>query len=528
MSAESAPVAQKPERIAVVVCHGMGQQVAFDSLGTVASAVSAQLGIPLDEIRTRLVSNGERYLARAEIDVAVAGGDATSVHFYESYWAPLVEGKVTLYDTLRFLVEAGLAGVRFAFVSGEFDRWMFHTQQRFEIPARRVYQFAIAVWVILLLATTYVAIGGAFVAAAAHFFGLAPATAPHAADFLALCWTLVFTAVASATIGAAIAMGWLGVLRLARRSTRVHVAVNPLTRVRSPMVFRIVSLAFALLLVLHEIGVAINERWPEARHWMHEGEPHARSIVSMALLGGALYGIAQFLVGYVGDVAAYVSPFKVSRFQEIRSAIQAVGRFVTQHVYTALDERGAPLYDAVFFVGHSLGSVVAYDSLDDALARDARVGGWGAGSPVGAFDVVGRTRMLLTFGSPLDKTAFVFRTQGKARPSVREKVAAQVQPLIFDRGNRVGLRWVNLWSTFDWISGSLEFYDEGERISPTRRALDTDVRNVHTRANPLPWMAHTGYWSRPVMPAVIARAILGRAPAGCDAHTVEALEQAFT
>ncbi|MGA2214415.1 MAG: hypothetical protein ABSH31_14160, partial [Bryobacteraceae bacterium] len=46
-------------------------------------------------------------------------------------------------------------------------------------------------------------------------------------------------------------------------------------------------------------------------------------------------------------------------------------------------------------------------------------------------NVVGRTRALITFGSPLDKTAFLFRTQSNhPRDEMREELAASVQPLI--------------------------------------------------------------------------------------------------
>ena len=43
----------------------------------------------------------------------------------------------------------------------------------------------------------------------------------------------------------------------------------------------------------------------------------------------------EVIVQYVGDVAAYISPFAVSKFAEIRSAIQAVGLRVACAVYRA-------------------------------------------------------------------------------------------------------------------------------------------------------------------------------------------------
>jgi hypothetical protein len=135
--------------------------------------------------------------------------------------------------------------------------------------------------------------------------------------------------------------------------------------------------------------------------------------------------VRGFLVEFAGDVAAYVSPYKVSKFEEIRRAIQDRGKRVARFVYSAeSDTPGRALYDHVYVVGHSLGSVQAYDTLNDAINRDIHEHGWSAGSPEGAFGVVQRTKLLLTFGSPLDKTAFVFRTQKtETEFSVREALS---------------------------------------------------------------------------------------------------------
>jgi hypothetical protein len=72
---------------------------------------------------------------------------------------------------------------------------------------------------------------------------------------------------------------------------------------------------------------------------------------------------------------------------------------------------------APHLVGRSLGSVVAYDTLNGLLNEDVSRST--------------RTQLLLTFGSPLDKTAFLFRAQSEFS-DVREALAAATQPLIVD------------------------------------------------------------------------------------------------
>ena len=71
--------------------------------------------------------------------------------------------------------------------------------------------------------------------------------------------------------------------------------------------------------------------------------------------------VKNFLVEFAGDVAAYVEPYKVSKFEEIRRAIQDRGRKVARFIYSARDkESSSLLHDEVIVVGHSLGSVLAY------------------------------------------------------------------------------------------------------------------------------------------------------------------------
>ena len=60
----------------------------------------------------------------------------------------------------------------------------------------------------------------------------------------------------------------------------------------------------------------------------------------------------------------------------------------------------------------------------DSLLAEAELKG-----QVQVQDYVDRTKLLLTFGSPLDKTAFVFATRGDASEA-RGRLAEARQPLI--------------------------------------------------------------------------------------------------
>jgi hypothetical protein len=151
--------------------------------------------------------------------------------------------------------------------------------------------------------------------------------------------------------------------------------------------------------------------------------------------------------------------------------------------------------------------VLAYDTLNDAINRDTHENGWGPGSVADGYRVVDRTKLLLTFGSPLDKTAFVFRTQKTEREvDVREALAGAQQPLILSYTMRRA-RWINLWSPSDWISGSLGYYDAPQPLP------GQGVCNIENPGSKRPDKAHTEYWSGPLFRGVLHTALTGVCPA---------------
>jgi hypothetical protein len=237
--------------------------------------------------------------------------------------------------------------------------------------------------------------------------------------------------------------------------------------------------------------------------------------LAVAILGfvmGLAWWIRYFVVEYVGDVAIYVSSYKVSRFDAIRQKIQQAVRAVAHEIYSAgVVDHCHARYDEVVIVGHSLGSVIAYDALNEAINWDEAECGFSR-------KVTARTTRLITFGSPLDKTAFLFRTQVSSARNLREALAARQQPLILDYGRfrpRATFRWINIWSSRDYISGQLDYYDIAAnqaklpgnrpygRRNPVINCIDPDARR--------PMLAHTQYWDNSKLHKVLYRAVWARA-----------------
>ncbi len=198
--------------------------------------------------------------------------------------------------------------------------------------------------------------------------------------------------------------------------------------------------------------------------------------------------IRRVLVQYVGDVAIYVAPYKLDEFFQLRERIRDCVHKVAYAVYAQQRADGSgPEYDQVYVVGHSLGSVIVYDALNQLINADEA----NRGTP-GFLDVVGRTPLLLTFGSPLDKTAFLFGIQAQETEAAREALAASVQPLI--RGYQFRPQsWINIHSPWDIISGDLGFYDPPGSDDRKRVLNEKDPDATTLLA------AHVEYWKNPLI-----------------------------
>ena len=253
----------------------------------------------------------------------------------------------------------------------------------------------------------------------------------------------------------------------------------------------LVASAFAVLVVLAFLLVLA---FYEALKNPSDGNATVIVISGLAwpLLIAASSYIRKILIQYVGDVAIYVTAHTLDSFNDVRKEIKKSVHDVAQSIYSLNDKAGKEEYKEVIVVGHSLGSVIVYDALNQLINEDI--------SNANALTVVERTKLLLTFGSPLDKTAFIFGMQAKDTSEAREALAASVQPLIRDYSFRPK-QWINIYSPWDIISGSLGLYDPRN---------STDSRRVGNIADPDATtflIAHTEYWGNPLVVETIYNAL---------------------
>lgn len=495
--------------VAVVVCHGMGQQVPFETLECLAQSLRMASGDPKREVRTEVVRLAQMPsktsprppepvdLRRAEIDLP-AGRGGQRVHLYEAYWAPITEGQVGLRDVFWFLLTAGVLGFVRWFQSRRFDRWMFGRWVEFDVPMRTP---AKLLGIVLIIASLAVINGVLAAVVSARLLGQARQW-PGPELFRALS-----SDIAIASLGlVAVVLGVALVPRVLKVLGHVAASYGAWTTILAGLA---AILTGGALCVVH-IAASQFGRIPPGG-WLGDDLERLRGLRYVLLVGFvwvppvlAALVVRRFMVEYVGDVVAYISSHSVNKFNEMRKAIHKVSSDVAGAVYRAVGEDGQPLYARVVVVGHSLGSVVAYDTLNSLLIQD-RLDGESAG-------VQRRTAMLLTFGSPLNKTAYIFRNQRAKGSEVRETMAAAIQPLISSPDNRT-MPWVNIYSRNDWIGGKLDFYD----LNPPDPKWMVDNKEDEDARTPL--AAHGEHWSNPMLSEVLKLAIVG-APRSTSAGIV--------
>ncbi|HEX8672077.1 MAG TPA: hypothetical protein VF710_09320, partial [Longimicrobium sp.] len=372
------PVPVRVERVAVLVCHGMGQQVPYETLDCVAKALAskeeaAQRAAPpnnekVAKPRVSFARIGKQRLARAELTVAGADG-LREVHVYEGYWAPLMEGRVAAWDVTKFLFGAGATGLRYAW-RGKWDRWMFGSPQTLKIKKSTKWALFTAFVVVISALALYGVLLAVALAKAILFLWVGAASASSEWHAGSLVRALTSDLLASPLVLPALAIAPALVLVIVKFVTGWRPKMPTRAVLPVMIVLGLWTVFSAATLVVHwAVWVIDSEKFPLSRIVYTEdialwGDNLFYPIFVIAALIAVAW-IRAFYIQYFGDVAAYVSSHKVNKFAEVREQVKAVGRDTARAVYGATDPvTGESIYQKVLVVGHSLGSVVAYDTLN--------------------------------------------------------------------------------------------------------------------------------------------------------------------
>lgn len=201
---------------------------------------------------------------------------------------------------------------------------------------------------------------------------------------------------------------------------------------------------------------------------------------------------------FIGDAIRYLDLDPRSEHHETRRRI----------LNGALDELRELMegdrYDEIFVVGHSLGSVIAYDVLN-RVVQEANVEQIDHPRRILRTQAV-KIAGLITFGSPLDKIAFFFRERIEEGKKVQRQVLSNLHgfktlslpedrtgidignPMTFKLDNT---RWLNFYHPEDLVSGKLDYYDLKDQ---NFQHVDNGDGNIKIKKHFSKLRAHSCYW----------------------------------
>lgn len=503
-------------RTAILVIHGIGEQNPYETLDSFARGFVQYFlkrgphAQPI--LRPERINHGDWTEVVLHVDVPPTPPHRP-IHLtlFEFYWAPYTEGKVTFAGVLWWLVRTAITPLRYmadnlatllAERAARANRTGRGPQDRFPgIVALFAREIARATFAYV---PTLFFVGGAawlisqLVPAVRKFAALAAGAAgPHPWALAGFVGTLIM----------ALTMVWLLVQSLADALRR-----------SSPSIERDADRWWLVFATVCLIGFGAVALFLAGASGLPVGRPELGAFLAglgaAAAVALAAWLLRRVLVDYVGDIAVYVTADAKAASYTARSAILDASSDALARLLH--DQPGD--FDQVIVAGHSLGSVIAYDTINELFARVVATPdqlGSKVEPPLRQEDFA-RLRGLVTFGSPLDKVYYFFREHVHRDQAVRAQILSFLHAFrrvetrqsygAFKFTDPAGpdarrspfgvptlapFTWVNVWAPLDPVSGHLDFY-----------AVDAQVRRWY-------WiwgLAHMRYWGDPRLYAAIAEA----------------------
>ena len=546
-----------PERVAILVIHGIGQQKPYETLDQFTRnllknfgsgwTVTPQLDQAVDPthvdrswVRTSYRISPPAGLQKpfesdSKSQIVSAGfpqpscSDSSSkkkditfikdITLFEYYWAPITQGKITYRGSLYFLIRAGLTPFLFLVSNINVIRqagggpfiWVLLKE-----IFRQLCLFLplLAILVILLF---WLSDPSGLLAHYTHHLKTATAVT---IGFLALRYLYLISTVRTLRQTFKIDTGWRSrktwklVLFL---TVLIHIFAWPLAL--APVIHGIASgcahISHHLSDVLANFAAPLH--FPYQGPWRNQlksllfFDPSFANYTVPVLLALLVFWLRNILTNLVGDIAVYCNSdtfassyaARTQILEECSAALTAILKENSE------DIPGSPKYDRVLIAAHSLGSVIAYDTMNQLLnvARTAAPGAPVATTLIAAD--LDRLRGLVTFGCPLNKIFYFFRPLDSPQLTLRAQTLnllhgfrlktklmrnAEIVPKLYpfqpppseplawkaaEEALEKGFTWINAYSPMDPISGNLIFY-----------CVDAQKSINHLP----PLVAHVRYW----------------------------------
>jgi hypothetical protein len=499
----AASLGLQAKRQALLIIHGIGEQNPYETLDSFARGVfhylrdtksmNAKL-CPIEiahkdwtQVGMRIgVFEKGRELPKCPDDFAsarLADEPAANVDIFEYYWAPLTEDKLSAVQTVKWVLFTDLTPLKYfadnlqEMIGAQHLSWLRALWKALSVYARELARvlllyipLAAGMGLLLQWLSKTHSWTDAVKNITAH--SVAYLTVPHAAILLVYFLFVL--------------MSWFGLQGLWELRQYPGAAIETIGDVvwlaldgLGATLFLLVALEFDLR-PNHYVAWHVLRRVFGNGHWQ-------------PLVGAAVAAIISYaMTAYVADVAVYTNMDAKSKNFAARNAILDGSTAALK----ALLSCGQ--YDRVILAGHSLGSVIAYDTINEILAQSNAGPGPADDRPSTVLSdaQIGLLKGLVTFGCPLDKIYYFFREHVKRDQAIRAQVLSMLHSFRkVSSGRDYGeftfnykfaqlddLIWMNAWARMDFVSGRLQFYDVNDR------------KQFHY---PVPALAHLRYWSDP-------------------------------
>ncbi len=489
-------------RTAILVVHGIGEQNPYETLDqfgrNLMRYLSFEGGIDDLQIEADRYDHNDSTEARIRLSTQNFGPDPNTkglIDIYEYYWAPQTEDKISYRETLSWLIRTTLTPIR---LFNENMREMTNGESRHasdqpdesdeQLTKGAIFMREIRRIVLIYVPLLFV-LGG--------LLYLVPQTIklPATVKGIFESWTkthMVAKGIMTFCFVCALALN-LVVIKQAWEAWLRRKRQQPVMVVRN-WIWQTFLLGMLFLATGFGVGYLWSVSIPDYF------SPLLNLNVLLFVVAAGFARLVQFFfASFIGDVAVYTNANAKAKNFLVRKAILAGS---TNAVIRLLQEKNVAQandpYDQIIVAGHSLGSVIAYDTLNQLLnkrySREDQIVGYVPPKTKVTQDELDKILGLVTFGCPLDKVHYFFRENVPAHQAIRAQLLQFLQsfrktPSNYDYGlyrlqryNASGLSsvlWLNAWSKQDPVSGALHFY-----TGLTRRHFKYKI----------PIYAHLSYW----------------------------------
>src|SRR5260370_18871695 len=522
------------QKTAMLVVHGIGEQNPYETLDSFARGVLSflreKLGdehVKLDSVKIALkdwTQVGMRLKVKSGLDYKTEG----QVDIFEYYWAPDTEGKLSWKDTLNWLIRTDLTPLRYFadnlqqmmnVPQARFHSALWHCVKLYAREIMRVLFLYVPLAVGLLRVRSWLSQPSSIwkslkpIVTALQPYSEWPKPVVLACYASGLLMTLFMLQSFIAFLNRSFptmrgwARGvWLALTQPGFKMDRMKWAKGVRSALYEPSSTTIQGWAEGLWFVLallstvafFAVGHSLPILWP----WFAvDLQPlretiliNKKEIVFAVLALSAAAALRYVLTAYVADVAVYVSADAKSKNYVARSAIVKGSSAALSRILA--DDQ----YDRVILAGHSLGSVIAYDTINELLAQADGELGPTSDRPTTLLCLSQLQKLLglLTFGSPLDKIYYFFREHVKEDQAIRAQILSMLHFFRKVRSRRNykpydftytscqldELVWVNAYAFMDPVAARLKFY----KLEPEHQKHFWYW---------IPGLAHLSYWGDP-------------------------------